>query len=246
MKSINRFLKFQLLSYFKALGIALIVGVAITLLANATLTISLGSESYTFNKMSWAVGFVTILISLVFLIIQCFMCFYEDYRFSTRLGITRRNFFIGNLIFFLIIMVLYSSVFTAIGMRVLSIPLDSKEIIETEMVSDMLDTAEDEIKEDNISREDIIIPFQHKVDEINERGFLYIFKIIFPLLLGIVGFWMLVGFSIFALQAKALLIIVPLFWLLGNLDVSRLKLILFFIFSQIIIGFCINYIEERV
>ena len=58
--------------------------------------------------------------------------------------------------------------------------------------------------------------------------------------------WMLVGFSIFALQAKALLIIVPLFWILGNLDVSRLKLILFFIFSQIIIGFCINYIEERV
>lgn len=250
MKSINRLLKFQFLSYLKSFIIAMAVGISITILANTIFTLSVNPRVYTINKMALAVTFVAIMVSVVFLIVQCFMCFFEDYRFSTRLGLTRKNFFIGNLIFFLIIAIIYSAVFTGIGMNLLKEAANSENIIESTVLSDILDSAESE-GENEIPREEIEMTIQTVIKDQYELGFFYFFKLVFITLLGMIGFWMLIGFLVFSLKAKSLIIIIPLLIIWGNVpEFFNMNVLLasglLFLLSQLAIGFGINYVEESI
>lgn len=115
MNSSNRVLKFQLVSYLKSLIIAILVGIAITVLLNTIFTNSFGEKNITLVDILLSSGFIITLVSTVVLVVQCFMCYFEDYRFSTRLGVTRKNFFLGNLKFFIIIILIYSVVATMIS-----------------------------------------------------------------------------------------------------------------------------------
>lgn len=241
MKSINRLLKFQLLSYLKAGGIALGVGVVVSLIINTFFKFVLSPETLTMNETIISSGFILIIVSSVILTVNCFMCFFEDYRFATRLGMTRKTFFISNLIFFLIIALVYSLIFAGFGTYFLN------------NISGMEEGMEPVITEVRQSADEESIAFiEFKIDNLIYSGFLGLFPFIFALILGQLGFWLIIGYLIFALQAKSLFVIVPFVFILGNIPdtfpgISGIMgAIGLFLLSQLVIGTTINRVEERV
>ena len=170
MNSSNRVLKFQLVSYLKSLIIAILVGIAITVLLNTIFANSFGEKNITLVDILLSSGFIITLVSTVVLVVQCFMCYFEDYRFSTRLGVTRKNFFLGNLKFFIIIILIYSVVATMIGSYFLKNSTVIDNIAET-VISEM-----DEDSLENFNKEDISIVIEEKKTELLTRGFIPLFK----------------------------------------------------------------------
>lgn len=242
MKAISRSLKFQLLSFLKSWIIAMVAGLGVTILINF-ITINQHTRSLVSTSYSYMLfGILITFVSVVLLIVQCFMCFYEDYRFATRLGITKRNFLISNLMFFLIVILIFS-----IGIS----GIISSGIIYLEDIIDLTGLKIEIPKDADISEEEIYRYIEMKHEEFIKSGFLNVFPIVFSVLLSLVGFWILVGFLFFALNIKALLVIIPLVIILGKFDGflhpnSLIPAILFFMISQGIIAFSATRVEERI
>lgn len=247
MNSSNRVLKFQLVSYLKSLIIAILVGIAITVLLNTIFANSFGEKNITLVDILLSSGFIITLVSIVVLVVQCFMCYFEDYRFSTRLGVTRKNFFLGNLKFFIIIILIYSVVATMIGSYFLKNSTVIDNIAET-VISEM-----DEDSLENFNKEDISIVIEEKKTELLTRGFIPLFKDLLTIITGLVGFWLIIGFLVFALQGKAI-VAIPIFIALISFLPSDISLIsthhfkgvILFVISQLLMRFGMNYVEERV
>lgn len=248
MEAIKRSLKFQLVSFFKSWIIAMAIGLVVTILINF---ITINHYTRSLVPISYAYmlfGVLTIFVSVVLLIVQCFMCFYENYRIATRLGITRKNFFISNLIFFLIIILIFSAIFSGIistGVLALEDMIDLEDMVDLEEFKSEIS------KETDLSEEEINRYIEKKQGEFTQYRFSKVFPMVFSFLLSLVGFWILVGFLFFALQMKAILIVIPLVMILGvfndlSHDNSFLESILMFIVSQGVIAFGTGRLEERI
>ncbi len=247
MNSSNRVLKFQLLSYLKSLVISILVGIAITVILNTIFANSFGEKNITLVDILLSSGFIVMLVFTVMLIVQCFMCYFEDYRFSTRLGITRKNFFSGNLKFFIIMILIYSIVATIIGSSFLKNSTVIDYIAET-VISEM-----DEDSVEKFNKEEISNVIEEKKTELVTRGFIPLFKNSLTFITGFVGFWLIIGFLIFALQGKAI-VAIPIFVALMSflpsdictMSTHHFKGVTLFVISQLLIRFGMNYVEERV
>ncbi len=247
MNSSNRVLKFQLVSYLKSLIIAILVGIAITVLLNTIFANSFGEKNITLVDILLSSGFIITLVSTVVLVVQCFMCYFEDYRFSTRLGVTRKNFFLGNLKFFIIVILIYSVVATMIGSYFLKNSTVIDNIAET-VISEM-----DEDSLENFNKEDISIVIGEKKTELLTRGFIPLFKDLLTIITGLVGFWLIIGFLVFSLQGKVI-VAIPIFIAIisflpsniGLISTHHFKGVILFVISQLLMRFGMNYVEERV
>lgn len=122
MNALKNTLKFQTSSFLKTLitsnliGIAVVTGLMILGIAtNSDTTILSSDPDYLLPKYyATLVVYLTAIamVSGVVLISKCFTIFYKDLKLSLRLGITRKNFVLSNIIFFTLTIL----VFAALGM----------------------------------------------------------------------------------------------------------------------------------
>ncbi len=237
MKAPARIFKFQITSFLKNFLIGLLVAMGVMIIV-------LGISKLNSNFHLSPEGFLPItlisvlaIMSIVFITIQCFMGFFEDFRLATRLGITRKNFFVSNLVFMLVLAI----VFSLIASGIINYGIKDKGIyIDGIIIEEILPTIEELDLEayEGIPKEEIKDKLEERAQEYYNVSYFEVFKNVFVGILGVIGFWTIIGLSVFLFGIKSLIIIVPFIALSGNDYVnqifdSQVLLIIIYIISQI-------------
>ncbi|NLM05404.1 MAG: hypothetical protein GX219_00575 [Tissierellia bacterium] len=261
MNALERSLKYQLGSFLKNLIITMLVGSAVALVSvlfnSLIFSIKGLSLDYITFKMFFLISLFILLFGVapVYLIIQCFMSFYADYRLMSRMGITRNNFVKSNFIFLLILILVYSSIYACVGRFVIQhvsfedieeIPHHISVEIKGELIKDLKEDLTLEEYED----------MKSGFKKIKNFGFLDLFTRFFSFFLSIVAFIIFIAFTVFFLNHKSIIVLIPFLFISGYLtgisflegprQLSTLITAVFFILSQLYIYFGLRKVNENI